>query len=139
MLRSVIASAIVVAAAIAGSFASARALWDSPLGRALRNSEVPTVIELDEEYTDGSDESQTTVLEASDFERMTARAESAGVLSSFDAWFLRQLSHGETIEDLANAPETRRALEKPSVTKKMIETYANGLRDRIATFVRSLT
>jgi hypothetical protein len=124
-------------------FASAKELWDSELGRALRRLDMPRMVEhgggtadIEEAYAD--DDTEAKVLERLDFERMVERGARAGVLSEFDAWFLRKLSAGETIEALAAAPEARHALPKGAVTKKTIEVYTDGLRDRIAAFARSL-
>jgi hypothetical protein len=120
-------------------FDSAKALWDSQLGHALRHCEIPTLVELGgDEMVEDPDDGEAKILEGLTFDRMIERGQSAGVLTAFDAWFLRKLRQGETLEALMAAPETRQALGKSSVSKKMIETYTHDLQERVRAYARSL-
>ena len=119
-------------------FASAREFWDSPLGHALRNAQTPVLVELESEAIEDPAGSEATMLDSLSFERMIERGLQAGALSAFDGWFLRKLSQGETITALGGARETQNALGKAIVSKKMIESYASALQERIHAFVRSL-
>jgi hypothetical protein len=119
-------------------FDSARDLWNSQLGHALRHGQVPIMVDIDNEPVKDADQYDEKVLDPMAFETMVARAQDAGVLSPYDAWLVRQLSQGETITTLVAAPETRREFKKDNVSKKMLEDYMARLGERTRAFAHSL-
>jgi hypothetical protein len=119
-------------------FKSAREFWDSPLGYALRYSQVPIMVDFEDAQIEDPHQQEPNVLDSISFDSMLERAQRGGVLSPYDAWLLRKLSQGETLAELAAARETRRALEKDNVSKGMVETYVSGLGARIHAFVNGL-
>src|SRR5262249_11421475 len=117
---------------------SARELWHSRLGHALRHSQVPVAVDIDDESTVDTDRHDEKVLDPMTFETMVERARAAGVLSPYDAWLVRELSKGETVATLVAAPETRREFKKANVSKKMLEDHMGRLGERTRAFARSL-
>jgi hypothetical protein len=96
------------------------------------------MVGLEDEPIVSPEPSEPTLSGAATFERMLLRAQREGVMSEFDTWFLRKLAQGESIETLATARETRRALGSANLSKKMVEGYMEALRTRIDAFVASL-
>jgi hypothetical protein len=115
-------------------FNSAVELWESPLGYALRHSQMPVVIGLEDELLVSPEPNEPMMSGPAAFERMLDRAQREAAITEFDAWFLRKLAAGETIQALATSRETRRALGNTSVSKRMIEIYVEDLRNRIEAF-----
>ena len=113
-------------------------MWNSPLGRALRHSQVPITVDIADEPVKDTDQYDEKVLDPMTFERMVERAQEAGVMSSYDAWLVRELSRGETIATLVAAPETRREFKTDKVSNKMLEEHMIRLGERTRTFAQSL-
>jgi hypothetical protein len=106
-------------------FASARVLWSSALGLALRNSgvlsKVPTV---EREEDEGEEEA---ALEGKEFPDFLQRYSREGVLDSYDAWLLRQLNAKKTLSQLAKSPRTVFRFGR----RQIPESYIEQLLDRV--------
>jgi len=106
-------------------FASARVLWSSALGLALRNSgvlsKVPTV---EREEDEGEEEAALDGKEFPDFLRRYARE---GVLDAYDAWLLRQLNGKKTLSQLAKSPRTLIKFGR----RQIPDSYIEQLLDRV--------
>jgi hypothetical protein len=110
-------------------FPSARSMFASPLGHALRLSGVvsrpslPSEEEMDEE----GDEHAEATFAPSRVPEMVRALSQAGLLDSYDGWLLRQLANRKTLRQLALSPRTLFKFGRPEIP----EDYIAKLRERI--------
>lgn len=114
-------------------FKTADDFWHSELGRALRHPQVPRRVEQ-AQIEDASD-LEGEVLEAASFGQMVETCLTQGVLDSYDAWFLRQLFEGAAIDELAQAPGTKKRF---TGGRSGITGYVTQLRERVLAHARRL-
>jgi hypothetical protein len=105
-------------------FASARGLWSSALGYALRSSgALSRSPDLEQE-----DESEAEArIDRSAIPAMLRQYAEKGVLDSYDMWLVRQLANRKTLAQLANSPRTLFKFGR----REIPESYVEELFDRV--------
>jgi hypothetical protein len=107
-------------------FASARALWSSALGHAMRTSgmvsKVPTTVEREEE------ELEEEALDAKMFPDLLRRYSREGILDAYDSWLLLQLNEKRKLTQLARSPRTLLRFGKPQIPESYIEALLDKVR-----------
>jgi hypothetical protein len=126
-------------------FRSAEEFWDSELGRNLRTPQTALTFvgkadDLEDQDSEIEETQDAEVLDPTSFETMLTNAECAGAITPFDAWFLRWLIAGHSLQEIANEQRTREALGKGKVASiQIMQKYCDDLQSRISMYVRSKT
>jgi hypothetical protein len=108
-------------------FASARDLWSSALGYTLRNSGVLSKPESPDK--DEEDENEKEVnMDLATVPDTLQQYVRHGVLDSYDAWLVRQLSNRKTLAQLAKAPRTLLRFGRPQIPASYIEQLFDRIR-----------
>jgi hypothetical protein len=111
-------------------FASADALWNSALGRAVRLPVVPQFLDWDE--VDEGILQDGDMLEPASFEDQLAAARAAGVIEAYDVWLYREIRNGRTIAELERRPETLARIGSESLAD-----YIEALTERLLAWARA--
>jgi hypothetical protein len=112
-------------------FASADALWNSALGRAVRLPVVPHLTEWEE--LDESIIQDGEMLEEESFEDQLAAARAAGVIDDYHVWLYREVQAGASIAELDGRPETRAKFGDEPVD---LAAYVEALTGRVLAWAR---
>jgi hypothetical protein len=108
-------------------YASARALWSSALGHALRGSGVLARSARSElEDADESEGEPTT--DPSAFLNILRQFRGEGVLDAYDAWLVRQLANKKKLAQLAKSPRTLFKFGRQEIPDSYIEQLLDRVR-----------
>lgn len=112
-------------------FASADALWNSALGRALRLPVAPLLIPWDE--IDESIVQDGEMQKDAGFDEQLAATRAAGIIDDYEMWVYRKIRAGASIADLEDVPETLARFGSEPID---LAAYVEELTERVLAWAR---